>query len=298
VPADETIFQYLPNNPIMMPSRGYLLCCIERSGSNLLGQALAGTGIAGRPFEYFNPVGQDAPWMRDILGDSTMVDGLAKILSAGTTPNGVFGAKLHWSHFRHLGMSISGQWNDAQRLAPYELLQSRLPTLLSQRATHDLLWSQLSGLRAQAAAYALLRSQIPDLHVVWLRRQNMVARAISHFRARRTDTWFQPLSNVTRVPDKQLPDFDLAEIHILYCLGSFQEQLWQRFFREHGISPYCVTYEELVADHESTVRSVLKFLEINDDQALIPPPVSLRQSDALSEEWEERYRKLSAEAGI
>jgi LPS sulfotransferase NodH len=59
-----------------------------------------------------------------------------------------------------------------------------------------------------------------------------------------------------------------------------------------------VVYEELVADYESTVRGVLGFLGVTSQQTVIPQPRSLKQSDAISEEWEERYRKLSAEAGI
>jgi LPS sulfotransferase NodH len=278
-----------------MPSRGYLLCCIERTGSNLLAQTLAGTGVAGRPVEYFNPVEQKRPWMQDILGDSTMVAGLPKILRAGTTPNGLFGAKLHWVHLRHLGMSISEQGNDSKRVSPYELLRSQLPKLLSQKAALELLRS--AGLRSQASPYTFLRSWMPDLRVIWLRRRNLVARAISHFRARQTDLWHQPLSKSSPVPDAQVCNFDFAEIHILYCLGAFHEELWQRFFQEHEISPHPVLYEELVADYEPTVRRVLEFLDIRGEQT-IPPPSSLKQSDALSEEWEERYRKLSLEAGI
>ena len=53
-----------------------------------------------------------------------------------------------------------------------------------------------------------------------------------------------------------------------------------------------------MADYESTVRGVLKLLDIHVEKNLIPPPATMKQSDALSEEWEERYRKMSAEAGI
>jgi LPS sulfotransferase NodH len=282
----------------MMPSRGYLLCCIERTGSNLLAEALAGMGIAGRPVEYFNPVGQDKPWMRDILGDSSLMEGLPKILAAGTTPNGIFGAKVHWVHFRYLGMSITGEWRDSQRRAMFELQRSRLSDPRSQAAAIESLRSEFFAKPMLSTAYTQLQSWMPDLRVIWLRRQNMVARAISLFRARQTGNWYQPLSKSSAVPGKQAPDFDFAEIHTLYCLGWLQEENWQQFFQKHEISPHCVTYEELVADYEATVRRALKFLDIDAEQASIPPPVSRKQSDALSEEWEERYRKLSAEAGL
>jgi trehalose 2-sulfotransferase len=35
------------------PVRSYLVCATPRSGSTLVCQALKGTGVAGRPEEYF-----------------------------------------------------------------------------------------------------------------------------------------------------------------------------------------------------------------------------------------------------
>jgi LPS sulfotransferase NodH len=173
-----------------------------------------------------------------------------------------------------------------------------LPNLPSYAAARELLRSRFSDLRAQATAYAFLKSRLPDLRMIWLKRQNMVARAISHFRALQTGVWHRTSSQAGMTSGAQVYDFNLAEIHTLYCLGCFHEELWQRFFEEHEISPYCVTYEELVTDYESTIRRVLEFLGIEHPKMLIPPPLSLKQSDALSEEWEERYRKVSAEIGI
>ena len=283
----------------MMPPRGYLLCCIERTGSNLLAQALAGTGVAGRPREYFNPVEPKNPWLRDILGDATLADGLPKILSAGTTPNGWFGAKVHWSHFQHLGMSINGDWDDwRRRVALHEVRRARLAEFRSRATAPEMLRRRSLDLRTMATAYASLRSRIPDLRIIWLKRQNMVARAISHFRAQRTGLWHHPASESSAVPSHRPCNFDFGEIRILYWHGAFQEELWQRFFQKHDIVPHCVIYEEFVADYESTVRGVLKFLNIHVEKMLIPAPATLKQSDALSEEWEERYRKLSAEAEI
>ncbi len=281
-----------------MPTRGYLLCCIERTGSNLLRHALAATGCAGRPQEYFNPVEQETPWMKQILGDSTLVGGLTKIVEAATTPNGMFGAKVHWVHFRYLGMSITGEWKDAHRKALYELLRLRLSDSHSQATTLSSLRSGFFSHPALSIAYTQLQSWIPELRVIWLRRQNMVARAVSLFRARQTGIWFQPLSKNSTAKGKQAPEFDLAEIHTLYCLGWLQEESWQQFFQRHEISPHCVVYEELVASYESTVRGALKFLDIDSDQRPVAPPVSAKQSDALSDEWEELYRRKSEKAGL
>ena len=281
-----------------LPSRGYLLCGIERTGSNLLALALSGTGIAGRPIEYFNPVMQDKEPIRHILGDTDIVGGLQRVLIAGTTPNGVFGAKVHWPHLRFLGMRMKGEWSESKRTRMQDLMRSQRPNLLSLRAANELLHSQFSDLRAQAAAYALLRLQLPDLRVIWLKRKNMVARAISHYRALKTSVWFRSAASSGAPPGEPHHDFDLAEIHDLYCIGIFQQESWKQFFAEQAISVHSVFFEELSADYESTVRLALKFLEIECSEVAIPEPVSVRQSDAVSEEWEKLYRKSIPEVGI
>jgi trehalose 2-sulfotransferase len=281
-----------------MPSRGYLLCGIERTGSNLLAEALSRMGVAGCPIEYFNPVMQDKKPIRDILGDSEVVGGLDKVLMAGTTPNGVFGAKVFWPHLRFLGMQMKGEWSESERVRMQELMRSHRPNLLSLAAANELLHASFSDLRAQTDAYALLRSHVADLRFVWLKRKNMAARAISMYRARKTDVWFRSVYAPEAPPGEKTHDFDLAEIHDLYCIGAFQEQNWQQFFEEQNISPYCVVYEELVADYDATVHRVLEFLEIGDAGAVIPGPTSVKQSDAQSLEWEDRYRKSIPEADI
>jgi len=278
------------------------VCCIERTGSNLLTTALHQTKVAGRPLEYFNPVEQDKPWIRAILGESDMVGGFPKILLAGSTPNGMFGVKAHWAHFRLLGLAVKGEWSESQRVAMYELLRAQVPALLSPEAANELLRSKFSDMSQASAAYSLFQSQLPDLRLIWLRRENMVARAISHFRAKLTGVWHQAGSSSNSAPAKRIPDsaleFDLHEIHRFYCLGAFQEKSWQQFFKENNITPHCVVYEELETNYESTVRGVFEFLGIDSSKTPVPKPSLLKQSDALSEDWEQRYRKLIQEAAI
>ena len=224
------------------PSQGYLLCSIERTGSTLLARALKGTDLAGRPREYFNPVEQARPWMREILGESTTVTGLRKILTAATTSNGWFGTKMHWGHLRYLGLSVEGCWTEERRTELYDLLRLRSPSPLPRAAALDLLWSQSVDGHSLTSAYGLLRSHLPDLRVIWLRRANMVARAVSFYRARRTGVWFRHMTAPAATAADVAEEMDLAEIHLLNCLGQFQEESWQRFFHEHALAPHCVTY--------------------------------------------------------
>ena len=105
-------------------NRSYLVCATPRSGSTLVCQTLIRTGVAGRPEEYFEALrstgvprrpeeyfhgttdqsildhlGQQEsafnPQPRSPLWSRTAYDRYIDwVLEAGTTPNGVFGAKL------------------------------------------------------------------------------------------------------------------------------------------------------------------------------------------------------------
>ena len=84
-----------------------LVCASQRSGTTLLCRALADTGIAGRPEEYFLAVDE-----REQPGWRCLEDGpfglahqardrehyLEIVYEFGSTPNGTFGAKLMWNN--------------------------------------------------------------------------------------------------------------------------------------------------------------------------------------------------------
>lgn len=74
----------------------YLVASSPRSGSQLLGELLTSTGLAGCPEEHFNP------WH---MGDATNFfpedllygyEHIQKLAQRFTTPNGVFGTKAHF----------------------------------------------------------------------------------------------------------------------------------------------------------------------------------------------------------
>ena len=112
-------------------SKAYLVCATPRSGSTLLCEALKATGVAGRPEEYFESVvatgrpprpeayldGLDdrealallggaaapvAPPYSSLEGVGSYAEHMERVREWGTTPNGVFGAKLMWDHLGRL----------------------------------------------------------------------------------------------------------------------------------------------------------------------------------------------------
>jgi trehalose 2-sulfotransferase len=104
-----------------LPDRSYFVCATPRSGSTLLCASLAATGVAGNPEEYFDRLrhsglprepreyfpGDADPSLLDLLAstrtghptDADLAPVVPRALAEGTTPNGVFGAKVMWSYF-------------------------------------------------------------------------------------------------------------------------------------------------------------------------------------------------------
>jgi trehalose 2-sulfotransferase len=147
-----------------MPSATYIIASTPRSGSTLLCDGLFMTGVAGRPTETLAPHFR-AFWLEqwNMPEDSGFGEYFQAALDYGTTPNGVFGTKVHWEH---------------------------LPALARELA--------VEGRPDQA-----LTAAFPGAAYVRLIRNDLRAQALSLFRATVTDQWCrwegQPLSPSDRL---------------------------------------------------------------------------------------------------
>lgn len=75
----------------------YIIASTPRCGSHLLGHLLYQTGRLGFPLEYFNP--RNFRRWKKRFGHEGFDDTYAAIREHRTSPNGCFGAKLHFSHY-------------------------------------------------------------------------------------------------------------------------------------------------------------------------------------------------------
>jgi trehalose 2-sulfotransferase len=85
----------------MRPRDALVICASPRTGSGLLCSALWSTGLCGRPDEYLGPATRreyEALW-----GCRDAREYAERVGSYGTTPNGVFGIKVH-AHQRHFAV--------------------------------------------------------------------------------------------------------------------------------------------------------------------------------------------------
>jgi trehalose 2-sulfotransferase len=267
------------STPGPAPLSSYVVCATPRSGSTLLCEALAGTGVAGRPAEYFEAMYDTglprrptdyfeglralpaAGFLADNLpaeggearaalaGAATYRDYLAWVLETGTTPNGVFGAKLMWGHLDHFV-------------------------------------SYLRDLREHAGTPVpkMLEEIFPSLRYVRVLRRDRLRQSVSLWKALQTATWrVQRERSGDGPPQSQEPQFSFDAIDYLQRQITVQEVAWSHYFEENGIEPLTIVYEEFTAAYEETLHATLAFLDVPASERNVPALEISRQADALSE---------------
>jgi LPS sulfotransferase NodH len=266
------------------PSRSYLVCATQRSGSTLLCELLKATGVAGCPEEFFealrdtarpphpgdyldglprtgagvrdDPTAPEAPAYSSLAGIENYRDHLERTFRWGTTDNGVFGAKLMYN-----------------QLAELRALAATLP--------------EYAGL----PVIDLLTRLFGDPTYVWVSRADKVRQAVSLWRALQTRSWRHGGGR----GDTEL-HYRFEAIDHLVRLFSSEDEAWQALFSEHGIDALRVGYEQdLERDPDGTVRAVLRHVGVTVPEGWRAKPPIARQADALSAEWVATYHRDRAD---
>lgn len=140
----------------MNTPRSYLLCGTPRTGSTLLCSLLTSTGVAGRPESYFREPDQHE-WA-ERFGVPVANDGsfdhrafTAGVLRAGTTPNGVFAARIMWGT---MGLVVEGLDEDKPGLRDLDVLVGAFgPLQLVYLRRDDVVGQAVSWARAEQTGY-------------------------------------------------------------------------------------------------------------------------------------------------
>jgi LPS sulfotransferase NodH len=257
----------------MTPLRAYIVCATPRSGSTLLCELLVASGVAGRPTEHVETLrglgrpiepreyfeGLADPEVLGLLPHTAPVqphpaplhERLDVVIRHATTPNGVFGTKVMWGYMTDL--------------------QDRLAEL-----------PDLAPLRESERLAALLG----DVRYVHVRREDVVAQAVSMWRAVQTRAW--------RADDDDgcAPRYSYAGIDHLVRLMQAHERAWRSWFAAEGLEPLTVGYEEIAGDPPGALRRTLEFIGVSGEAPHEPP--LRRQAGAESREWADRYRAEQA----
>lgn len=261
----------LADGPTTWPTRAprpdttYLLLGTPRTGSTLLGDALALVGHAGRPREYLLP-GMAAYFYR--MSGSRDAAGYFAHLHDAESENGVFGAKVHWPHLVSLQREI-----DEGKAFPFGM--SRVP---------------LAGFTVDEAMIGRLTRTIdalaPDGKLVLTVRADTKAKAVSGFLAQRNEDWFTfvkgagPEEVYDRKAIKALEDrYHAWDVQ----LAEFLEQLGRPYLT--------VEYDDLASRYGETVAGVLDHIGV---RGTVPRPRLVRQSHRTKAAVLERYRAETA----
>jgi trehalose 2-sulfotransferase len=236
------------------PRRCYVVCATPRCGSNLLTDGLHATRRAGRPKQFFlRKAEPEYAAAHDLDLNRGFAAYVRDIVRVTATSNEVFGFKLmSWYLEDFLArLHATGEFGSAE--------------------TNDV---------------DLLGNAFPRLQFVYVSRRHKLRQALSKARAEQTGLW--------KVQDgkkiQQQPTFNAQLIEQCLRDGELQEQQWDGFFARNRVEPFRVEYETLCDDYEATIRAVLNFLEISLPRRYrVGLPVTIRQSDELSREWEERF---------
>ena len=237
----------------------YLICATPRTGSYLLCDLLTATGVAGKPTEYLL-AGYKSHWSEQ-WGVSTYRDYHEHILKACTTPNGVFGAKVH----------------GAQLLNFLRLATGKVRVRPEDRP-------------------AVIERWFPRPTYVWSRRKDPIAQSVSWTKARQTHIWWdtdEPPAPPLGVPQPDSLRFDFRSIERSMHDLTEWDGVWRTHFDATSVKPHIVWYEDLLDDYQGTTRRLLDHLGV--DQTSRPPvvhPRFRRQADTTSDTWVSRFALL------
>jgi LPS sulfotransferase NodH len=256
----------------------YLVCATQRSGSTLLCELLKGTEVAGVPDEFFE--GRRATGLprqpREYFEDPELADIAARlapldpgrpenpgefagwfsyVLQRGTTHNGVFGSKMMWNYFDDFRARISG----------------------------------LPGLEGATFNQAL-DAVFPHLKIIFVRRRDKVAQAVSLWKAIQTQQWRDDGAHAESLTEAAY-DFRAID-HLLKQLHR-EDANWEDWFHATGREPIRVIYEEFADSRAATVGRVLDELGVDPPEPDGAP--MKRQANSVSKGWVARFREEASE---
>jgi LPS sulfotransferase NodH len=161
------------------------------------------------------------------------------------------------------------------------------------------LWNDLAFLldRLRAASRGqpdsdrdLLEGVFPRLRFLWTSRDDLVAQAVSWWRAHQTREWSSTAPRAVGI----VPAFDFDEIDRLVGELDAANRGWQRWFAENEIEPFPVVYEDLVADKRGTAARALAFIGVELPLDVPVTERTAKQADGVNDEWIRRYHAIDA----
>ncbi len=247
----------------MSSRQSYIICATPRSGSTLLCDLLAGTGVAGVPDSFFRRESfvewaehfgvSTANWTDDLAFDLAY---LRAVKDYGIGGTGMFGMRLMWESVGDLCARLGAIYPTAQ--VPVDCL----------------------------------RQGFDDPLFVHLSRGDKIAQAISLYRAQQSGLWHIHAdgSERERLAPAQAPVYDDESLSLLVRKLQEQDASWSRWFVEQQIDPWIVSYEALADDPRGILAGLLSALGRDPAHAKGAQAATALLADSESRQWSARFR--------
>lgn len=263
-----------------MPTpNAYLVCASQRSGSTLLVESLAATGVAGNPEEFFQyfASSSESPQPREWFAgvDDPTILSLLDEVDPGSVDTRDFGA---WrDDVVAAGRSANGVWGG-------KLMWNQTPLVVAR--------TRVGSGSLRTALRELLGADPLFVHVY---REDVVPQAVSMWRAVQTRVWRDGHGPHFDPARDDRAQYNAAGIAHLAGILADQERQWRRWFADEHIDPIDIEFGALTKDPQGSTAKVLAALGL--DPGLAPPPPLKPQSNARSKEWVARYRSDAEQNG-
>jgi LPS sulfotransferase NodH len=133
---------------------------------------------------------------------------------------------------------------------------------------------------------------LPNLHFVYLTRDDLLGQAISWARALQTEQYR------STQPAKRPAVYDADLIRSQLTAIVRERAQWETFFARTGIEPLRIVYERFLEDRSSHVDRVANLMSIENpvvDQLKVELVI---QRDAVTEEWKQRFRAENGDPNV
>jgi LPS sulfotransferase NodH len=237
--------------------RSVILCATPRSGSTMMCDLMAASGVAGRPNSYFR---------RQSIADFASEWGIAPgpdferrhfdaARRAGTDPSGMFALRLMWESLPELIALLA-------RLEP----------------------------GAGSDRESLARVFGTSLYI-YLNRSDKIGQAVSRLRAEQSGLWHMAADGTDRerVKTETPVGYDAAQLALFLAEAEADERAWEAWFAEQDISPLRLTYDELSADPAASLGRVVAALGHDPASVAHIRPRTRRLADETSADWREKF---------
>ena len=242
--------------------RSYVICTSPRSGSTLLCNLLASTGVAGNPESYFHTASLDDWWIdlglvsqRPTVETETLRQVFKIAREQGTAGTSIFGLRLQ----RH---SFAFFVEKAGLLFPGH---------------------RCDRLRFEAAFGKTL--------FIHLSRLDKVDQAISYVKATQTGLWHRAAdgSELERLSPPEEPVYDSQAIELARDELTAQDNEWEDWFRQEKITPLRVTYDQLSENPLGVLTGILVSLGIDPAVANGVTPGVAKLADSTNRGWKRDF---------